>query len=334
VASPPLAHVDLARGLEAALEQVPASAGVGQLLASDGRNLLLGPAANLRRWAASHLGLGAKPAPGRRPRTNLAGVAAAIAYVRTRGAFHQRLVFERLMAPLVPLRERRDLKPPAFLRIDVGLRFPRAVVSGSEDGAFGPFRDRGAADRARDAVQRLFRLRPCDALFEPAPDLALGLSCLYAQVRSCAAPCLVRIGEADYRSLASSAAAWLADPASRDDAPAAVPPTVGSAASGRALVLDSGRGEIGLFPVVGGCVLDARARWAPPADLAAALGDVDWSAPGPASAADWPWLTSWLQAPRARAAWLLVQQDESVASLSARAFLALQRPEPGASRTR
>src|SRR5512140_176360 len=252
--TPALAYIDLPGGLEAALQRVPAAPGVGQLLAADRGSLVLGPASNLRRWTASHLGLGARPAAGKRPRTNLAGVASAVGFVVTRGPFHQRLAYERLIAPLVPVSARRDLKPPAFVQIDLEQRFPRAVVVGLAEPAaspapsrppatFGPFRDRRAAEKARDAVQKRFRLRPCDLRFEPAPDLALGLACLYAQVRSCAAPCLCRAGEDEYRALASSAAAWLADPPARVDAPPTVPATVGAALAARALVVDPGRAE-------------------------------------------------------------------------------------------
>ena len=310
--SPALAYVDLAVGLEAALERVPAVAGVGQLLAADGSSLVLGSASNLRRWVASQLGLGARPAAGKRPRTNLAGIATAVGFAPSRGPFHQRLVYERLIAPLVPVSARRDLKPPAFVQIDLEQRFPRALVVGLAEPAasaatpprlastFGPFRDRRAAEKARDAVQKLFRLRPCDLRFEPAPDLALGLGCLYAQVRSCAAPCLCRAGEDEYRALAARAAAWLADPLARADAPAAVPATVGAAVTARALVVDPGRAEVGLFPLLGGRVLDAAARWTAADALERALVGLEWSgtaaqdaAPG---ASDWPWLTSWLRA--------------------------------------
>ncbi|MGE5126222.1 MAG: hypothetical protein ACM3PV_08025, partial [Betaproteobacteria bacterium] len=195
--SPALALLDLSGGVEPALAQVPARPGVGQLLGPDGRNLVLGTASNLRRWAASHLGLGKPAAAGRRPRTNLAGIATALGFVETRGPFHQRLTYERLMAPLVPLSARRDLKPPAFLHLDPTRRFPRVSVAGLEPSVsadasepelsgpaggplFGPFRDRRAAEKARDAVHRLFPLRPCDYRFEPDPSLPLGLGCLYA----------------------------------------------------------------------------------------------------------------------------------------------------------
>jgi len=88
---PALALLDLSGGVEPALAQLPARPGVGQLLGPDGRNLVLGTASNLRRWAASHLGLGKPAAAGRRPKTNLAGIATALGFVETRGGFLLRL---------------------------------------------------------------------------------------------------------------------------------------------------------------------------------------------------------------------------------------------------
>ena len=100
---------------------------------------------------------------------------------------------------------RRDLKPAAWLHLDPGARFPRLTVrpmAGDPAGLFGPFRNRPAAARAVAALHKLFPLRPCDFVFEPAPDLSLGLGCVYAQVRTCAAPCLSRVSEDGYRGLA------------------------------------------------------------------------------------------------------------------------------------
>jgi hypothetical protein len=106
--------------------------------------------------------------------------------------------------------------------------------------AYGPFRDRGAAEKARAGLHKLIPLRPCDYTFEPDPTLPLGLGCLYAQVRSCAAPCLSRVTEEAYRGLARDAAALLADPAARAAPPAWLPATVGPA-EGHGLVVGSTR---------------------------------------------------------------------------------------------
>ena len=340
--SPALAFVDLSGRIDEALARLPAAPGVGQLLASGGGNLVLGPTSNLRRWAASHLGLGRAAAPGKRPKTNLTGIATAMGFVETRGPFHQRLTYERLMAPLVPLSARRDLRPPAFLRLDPSERFPRVTIVGLADGllgttASGPFRDRRAAEKARDTVQKLFPLRPCDFRFEPHPSLPLGLGCLYAQVRSCSAPCLSRVSEDEYRALASRVAAWLADPRARADAPAAVPPIVGTATSTRALVVDAGRARVGLFPVLGGRVRDFAARWAAHDEIEGEIQALDWNEPRASSSEpesapdDWPWLTAWLRSPRARASYVVLGADEHGATLAARVIAAL-RARAGAAR--
>ncbi len=317
--SPPaLAFVPLAGDVAGALARVPAAPGVGQVLGPEGRSLLVAVASNLRRWAGSHLGLGKPAAPGRRPRTNLAGIATAVRWVEADGAFRQRLLYERLVAPLVPPSSRRDLRPPAFLHLDASQRFPRLSVlaRGAEGGPlFGPLRDRRAAEKARDAVHRLFPLRPCDAAFEPDPALPLGLGCLYAQVRSCAAPCLLRVSGEQYRALAARAAAWLADPSARENAPEAVPATVSAVEEARVVVVDAGRREVSLFPVRRGRVLDDAAVTAGPDELEAAVARLDWpDADGPD---DWPWLGAWLRSPRGRAAWVTARGEGRAALLAA-----------------
>jgi hypothetical protein len=155
-------------------------------------------------------------------------------------------------------------------------------------------------------------------VFEPDPALPLGLGCLYAQVRSCAAPCLGRVGEDEYRSLASRAAAWLADPDARTDGPP-LPSTV-AAADGRAVVVDAGRHEVGLYPVSGGRVLDASLVLSPPGELEAAVGRLDW--PASEVASDWPWLASWLRSPKGRRSFVPVYgHDRGVLVRAVRAVL-------------
>lgn len=308
-----LARVALASDPGPALEAVPKAPGVGQILGPEGQSLLIGTASNLRRWAATQLGL-ARPRPekgarARRPKTSLAGIASAVAWVETDGPFRQRLAYERLAGPLVPASARRNLRPPAFLHLDPAERFPRVTVRTSGEGAlYGPFRDRRAAEKAKGALQRLFPLRPCDYSFEPDPALPLGLACLYAQVRSCAAPCLARVSEADYRALATRAAGWLAVPGSRGDA-AAVPATV-AGATGCALIVDGGKRSVGLYPVRGGRVLDAAALEVKPAQLEAAVARLAW--PETDGTPDWPWLTAWLRSAKARASFVVVADSWSV----------------------
>jgi hypothetical protein len=310
--------VAVTEDLGATLAAVPSAQGVGQILARGQRNLIVGRATNLRRWAATHLGGGPPPRRGARPRTDLRPLAAAIAFETTATAFGQRLVYERLMAGLVSPADRRDLKPAAFLRLDLRERFPRLVVlSGTPvDRAhvFGPFRDRRAAEQARDAIQRSFRLRPCDYVFEPDPALPLGVGCLFAQVRSCAAPCLGRVSENGYRELAARVATYLGEPPVRGP-DAVVPPWVGTLDGVMGLVVDRGPHELELYPVSGGAVLDEGvSRLERGGSLAAALSRLTWLTVD-RGRDDWAWLSAWLHAPRRRGGYLVVQDKRTPPAL-------------------
>jgi len=320
VTGPTLAVVGIETDVAAALARVPEGPGVGQVLGPEGRNLIVGRGAGLRKWFAARLGRGRPARPGARPPLDLSPIATALAFAETTSDFHQRLGYERVMARYVPLSARRDLKPAAFLRLDPAERFPRLRVSGA-DGAgllhFGPFRDRRSAARAIEALHARFPLRPCDFDFEPATDLPLGLSCLYAQVRSCAAPCLVRVSEDAYRTLAAETAAFLADGALRpDEIRRAVPPWV-SRATARAVVAEKGLRGLELYAVQAGRVADAPVSMDPAGDLEAALRGLRWPAPEDAGP-DWPWLLPWLHAPRRKGGYVVWREDEPAASVAAR----------------
>lgn len=292
-------------------------------------------AASLRRWAGSQLGLARPSAKGRRPRMSLRPLAATLRHAATRCGFEQRLVYERLMAGHVPAARRRDLKTPAYLRLDRSERFPRLVVAtraGDPAALFGPFRDRRAAAAGRDAVHRLAPLRPCDYVFEPDPALALGLGCVYAQVRSCAAPCLRRVAEDEYRRLAGEAEALLSEPRARPQA--ALPEWV-SRATGSALVAERAGDGYLLFPIRAGSVLDDEIRAAPETELERHLLELRYDAATP-DRDDTPWLVAWLRAPRRAGAYLVVddalkRSGSSFANTVKSALAALARGSPAAS---
>jgi hypothetical protein len=300
VTGSPFTSVALGEDPGAALGALPAGPGVGQLLGPEGRNLVIGRAANLRRWAASHLGLGPPPKKGARPRTDLRGIARDVRFAPTASEFGQRLRYERLMSDHVPLAQRRDLKRPAFLHLDPSERFPRLLVRDAGGHAmhlYGPFRDRGAAGRARDLLHKRFPLRPCDYVFEPHPELPLGLGCVFAQVRTCSAPCLSRVTEDAYRELAAQAAGFLASPESRGDE---LPPWVARHGDARALAVERTRKGWELFAVREGRVVDEAA--ATEDALADAIGGLTWSAA--AEPDDLAWVSAWLYAPKRKGAWL------------------------------
>jgi len=310
----------------AALGGVPAKAGVAQLLDEAGRSLVIAQPANLRRWAARQLGLAARPrAASRRPALDLSGVARVLRYEALPFAFERLLRYERLLGEHVPIEKRRDLRVPGWLRLDLAARFPRVeavALEGERSVLYGPFRDRKAAARARDAVHKERPLRPCDYVFEPDPALALGLGCLYAQIGSCAAPCLARVSEDAYRSLAVA----LRDALASDGvgpSPVWRPEWLSRAAGDRALVVEPGRKHMALFPVRDGVVLDEALTVVSEQDLDDAVPRLAWPAPA-ADRNDWPWLTSWLHAPRRKAVWLVVREGLAAPQIADRVRQALQ----------
>lgn len=306
----PFTTVPLAGDVAAALTAIPKAAGVGQILGLECRSLLIGRPASLRRWAASHLGQ-AKPArPGARPRTDLRPVAAAVSYAETGSPFEQRLVFERLMASHVSAPERRDLRPPVYLHLDPGERFPRVTLrSDASEHSFGPFRDRRVAGSAVRALHRLFPLRPCDYGFEPDPALPLGLACIYAQVRTCAAPCLARVSEEAYRALAREAASLLAQDGPRPPEAAEWLPTWVSQAASLGLVVETRKQDVVLYPVRAGAVVEEAALTASADDLVSAVAHLAWPLPEDGRD-DRLWLSAWLHAPRKRGGYLVVHDPE------------------------
>ena len=278
--------------MDAALALIPSAAGVGQILAEGERNLVIGRPSNLRRWAAGHLGRArpVKPAPGklpRRPPTDLTPIAVAFAYVTTTSLFGQRLAFERLMARHVPPSRRRDLKRPAYLRLDSDEGFPTLVIQPSPDGGhvFGPFRNTRAATRARDALYKHFRIRPCDFDFKPAHDLPEGL---------------------------------VADVARALEGSGEVPeiPKWVRRADGRSLVVECGKAGLEVYPIVGGGVVEEAA-------VAVTLEGLDQSIDGLAWTCvaeprdDTPWLNAWRHGKRSGVE-IPIAAGEAAAAIAAR----------------
>jgi len=328
-----LKSVPFAGDVGALLASMPGLPGVGQVLGPGGRNLIVGRSAHLRRWVASHLGAGKPPRPGVRPPTNLAPIATAVAWTETTSGFHQRLVYERLMGAYVAPSARRDLKPPVYLHLDAEERFPRIAVStgsGDRSRLHGPFRDRRAAEKARDRLHKLLPLRPCDYVFEPDPALPLGLGCVYAQVRTCAAPCLSRVTEPEYRALASTGASWLARPDARSaEAAEALAAWVGPAAGSAGLVVEAGTKGLEIYPVRDGAVLEeGSAVAAAGAAYESVLESLRWPEPA-APRDDAAWLSAWLHMPRRAGHYFPVERPLDVGSLARRLRDKLGPPEGG-----
>jgi excinuclease ABC subunit C len=224
------------------------------------------------------------------------------------------------MARHVPKGARRDLKPPAYLRLDPGERFPRVTVRGAASaggrlpGLFGPFRNRRAAARAVAALHKLFPLRPCDFEFHPAPDLAVGLGCVYAQVRTCAAPCLTRVSEDAYRGLAAEAVHFLAGPHGRPEETRSWIPEWVSAADSRAVVIEEAHEGLEIYPIIAGAVLDDQVRTAQAKDIEGALEGMKWTGANE-TGHDRGWLAAWLYAPKRSGRYVVLDGDENSSAL-------------------
>ena len=320
MAGPRLTVVPLEGGdVSVLLERLPAGPGVAQVLGPEGKSLLISRPANIRRWAGNQLGKGKPAKKGARPPTNLAAITTAVAYVATTSPFAQRLAYERVMARHVVMAKRRDLKPPLYVHLDAGARFPRLTVrpaAADRDHLFGPFRSRQAAQDAIGALHKVYPLRPCDFAFEPAVDLALGLGCVFAQVRTCAAPCLVRVSEDDYRALAARAAETLAAGDRPPELAPAIAPWVERVAGARGLVVESGREGLELYPVVEGAVVEEAMAVTSPDALDQAVAALRWPPP-PTPRDDTAWLSAWLHGKRT-GRYLRVTAMEAAADIAAR----------------
>ena len=104
----------------------------------------------------------------------------------------------------------RDDKRYLALKADPTARWPRfsCVRIVRDDGAryFGPFPSAPVVRAAKDFVEKRYGIRECDAI---TPDEECHRHCLADVIRTCSAPCLGRIAEAEYRVRFDEACAFL-----------------------------------------------------------------------------------------------------------------------------
>jgi excinuclease UvrABC nuclease subunit len=184
----------------------PARRAVFRIFDPNGKLILLEKTHNLRtrlrRFYAQ------EPQPGA---VDLRRIGKRIEYCRTDSPFESLYVLYLERRQWFPSRYRRMRTFPLYLllEVDAAVRFPRITVARNvREGvrAFGPFRGRRAAGEARAAMERLFRLRPCDYDIrgdDPYPD------CLYFQMETCSRPCNGDIDRERYLEDVGASIAWL-----------------------------------------------------------------------------------------------------------------------------
>jgi excinuclease ABC subunit C len=104
----------------------------------------------------------------------------------------------------------RDDKSFPFILLRSDHAFPRIMkhrgARKAKGSYYGPFASAGSVNTTINALQKLFLLRSCtDSFFERRDR-----PCLLYQIKRCSAPCVGRIGEADYAALVDQAQQFLA----------------------------------------------------------------------------------------------------------------------------
>ncbi len=193
--------------IAAAVEKLSLGPGVYRMLDLDGEALYVGKARSLKKRVASY----ATPAKLSNRLARMIAETATLEVVVTHTEVEALLLESNLIKRLMPRYNvlLRDDKSFPHIQLAGDHRFPQVVkhrgARSRKGDYFGPFASAGAVAKTIVALQRAFLLRNCsDAVFA-----ARTRPCLQYQIKRCAAPCVGRIGEADYAALVGQARAFL-----------------------------------------------------------------------------------------------------------------------------
>ncbi len=204
---PPAAAAQGATVLRAALATLPGTPGVYRMLDAKGDALYVGKARNLKRRVSQYLQFH------RMPHRLLRMVAETrkLEIVSTHTEVEALLLESNLIKRLKPRFNvlLRDDKSFPYIALIEDHEFPQiAKHRGARDrkgSYYGPFASAGSVNQTLTAMQRAFLLRSCnDSIFTTRTR-----PCLLHQIKRCSAPCVGRIGAADYAALLAEAKAFL-----------------------------------------------------------------------------------------------------------------------------
>jgi excinuclease ABC subunit C len=204
------AHGGIAGGvavLRAALRNVPASPGVYRMLDRKGDALYVGKARNLKSRVQNYTHPAGLSNRLRRMVAETVALEIVVAATEAEALLLECNLIKRLMPRYNVLL--RDDKSFPLIHITGDREFAQLTKHrGARDrpGAyFGPFASAGAVNRTLVALQKAFLLRSCsDSVFANRTR-----PCLLYQIKRCSAPCVGRIGAAEYARLIEQAQLFL-----------------------------------------------------------------------------------------------------------------------------
>ncbi|MBI3517467.1 MAG: excinuclease ABC subunit UvrC [Proteobacteria bacterium] len=191
----------------AAVEKLPLAPGVYRMLDRDGEALYVGKARSLKKRVASY----ATPTKLSNRIARMITETAAVEVVVTHTEVEALLLESNLIKRLMPRYNvlLRDDKSFPHILMTGDHAFPQVAkhrgARARKGDYYGPFASAGAVGKTIVALQRAFLLRNCsDSVFA-----ARTRPCLQFQIKRCAAPCVGRVGAADYAQLVDQARAFL-----------------------------------------------------------------------------------------------------------------------------
>ena len=171
--------------------------------------IYVGKAKNLKRRVSSYFRAGARHAPKVR---SMVDTVYDFEFMTVKNEAESLLTEASLIKKYKPRFNilMRDDKRYLALRADPSAEWPRFTCCRivRDDGAryFGPFPSAPVVRAAKDFVEKRYGIRECEAI---APDEECHRHCLADVIRTCSAPCLGKVSQAEYRERFEEACAFL-----------------------------------------------------------------------------------------------------------------------------
>ncbi|VDC27733.1 excinuclease ABC subunit UvrC [Pseudogemmobacter humi] len=189
------------------LKLLDGSPGVYRMLNAQSEVLYVGKARNLKARVSNY----ARPTGNSIRIQRMIAETASMMFLTTRTEVEALLLEQNLIKQLKPRYNvlMRDDKSFPYILIGKAHDFPQLKKhrgARKEKGSyFGPFASAGAVNRTLNQLQKVFLLRNCsDSMFASRTR-----PCLQYQIKRCAAPCVGKVGEAEYDALVRDAERFL-----------------------------------------------------------------------------------------------------------------------------